>query len=240
LLSPAAALAQSQAPDAGSAISPAVTAFLLAAMSLVLLLALMATAFVRIGTVLAILRLAVGLPSIPPASVVTGLTLVLTLFVMAPVGTEVADRAGPLLTSLEKKGPLSVEDLRASGRLAAEAGAPLLAFLKERADPVEVAFFHDAALRLRKGASAAVEKDSFQVLLPAFVIGELKQAFRIGFLLFIPFLVIDLVVANLLVAIGLTTLQPATVALPLKLLLFIMADGWHLVAGNLVKGFLPS
>ncbi len=226
------------APD--TLTSPLFTAVLFFGGSLLVLLAIMATAFVRIATVLAILRVAVGLPGIPPASIVTGLSLVLTLFVMAPVGTEVLERSGPLWAALQKEGPQAEGDWKATAALAADAGAPLLGFLRDRADPVEARFFHDLAVRLQKGRGEPVPANGFRVLLPAFVVGELKQAFRIGFLLFVPFVIIDLVVAALITAVGLATLPVVTVALPLKLLLFVLADGWHLVAGNLVKGFIPS
>jgi len=212
------------------------TIVFLAAASLLLLIGLMATAFVRIATVLAILRVAIGAPSVPPASVIAGLSLILTLFVMAPVGEAVLDRARPLFESLQQQEQSGLQDFDSIREKALNAIAPLVDFMKKTADEKEVEYFHQAAVDL---GNRDAKEDSFLVLLSAFVTGELKHAFRAGFLLFVPFVIIDLVVVNIIFAIGLTTLQPATVALPLKLLLFLLADGWHLVAGGLIKGFVP-
>ena len=199
----------------------------------------MATAFVRISTVLAILRVALGAPSIPPASVVAGLSLILTLFIMAPVGERIIDKAGPLFTHIQESDlqmqSMTNEGIEKTMGHVRESIGPLVGFLKKMADESEVEFFHQSAIRL---GNTDARKDSFLVLLSAFVIGELKHAFRIGFLLFVPFVIIDLVIVNIIFAIGIHTLQPAAVALPLKLLLFFLADGWSLIAGGLIRGFV--
>lgn len=178
--------------------------------------------------VLSILRSALGAPQVPPSSAVTGLALVLSLAVMAPVAEAAWAAAG--------RGA----EAGADGALEAGARAvvPLKAFLGRfaRADDREA--FLDLARRLRPpGREAEVADDDLSVLAPAFMVSELRRAFTIGFLVFLPFLVVDLVVANVLLALGLTQLSPTSVALPLKLLLLVSVDGWRLLARGLALSY---
>jgi len=212
------------------------------------------TSFLKMSVVLSIARAALGAPQVPPTSAVTGLALALTVLVMAPVLRRTADlaRAAPSGASLEAR--LSTLE-RASG--------PLREFLGRFARPDDRAVFLDVARRLSPAAhreslgpgprsvggqsppppaqgereiEAAAETD-LAVLAPAFVVSELRRAFTIGFLVFLPFLVIDLAVANVLLALGLTQLSPTSVALPLKLLLFVAVDGWRLLARALALSY---
>ncbi len=186
------------------------------------------TSFLKIAVVLSIARSALGTPQVPPTTVVTGLALVLSLLVMAPVARSSADllRAGPPTRGVEE----SIATLeRASG--------PLRDFLARFGRADDRAAFLDVARRLAPpGAVAPAERD-LAVLAPAFVVSELRRAFTIGFLIFLPFLVVDLVVANTLLALGLTQLSPTSVSLPFKLLLFVGVDGWRVLAHSLALSY---
>jgi type III secretion protein R len=245
VLAPALAEAAARAADAGGASpsGPLVVLGVMAALSLVPFLLLMGTAFVKVSVVLSILRSAVGGSQIPPTSVVTGLALILTLFIMAPTGQRMLVAVEPVLAAGAGAGavsdlasPRTVDALTQAG---ARAGEPLREFLQKHADRRDRATFLALAQRMRPAAErAAVGDRDLTVLLPAFVTSELRRAFEIGFLLFLPFLVIELVIANLLAALGMHMLTPTTVSLPFKLLLFVLADGWHLVTRGLVESYL--
>ena len=207
---------------------PAEMLVLLAALAVVPAALVMLTSFLKIVVVLSITRSAIGAPQVPPNSAVTGLALVLTALVMAPVGERAleAARAGP-----DERGVAAtlVQLERAS--------EPLRGFLVRFARPDDRAVFLDVATRLR-GADAPGPADTdLAVLAPAFVVSELRRAFTIGFLVFVPFLVVDLVVSNVLLALGLTQLSPTSVALPFKLLLFVAVDGWKLLARALALSY---
>ena len=191
------------------------------------------TAFVKIGTVLQIVRSAIGAQSVPSSSVVMALAAALTLLAMAPVGDRILARAAPLLASdrtpdtvtLVERGVDSVRE-------------PMRDFLRANASEVERARFADVARRSRPEAERArVTPDDLTVLVPAFVVTELTEAFSVGFLVFLPFLVIDLVVSNVLLALGMQMMNPTQVSLPFKLLLFVAIDGWGLLARTLVTGY---
>jgi flagellar biosynthetic protein FliP len=184
----------------------------------------MATSFTRIIVVLSILRSAMGTQSAPPNAVITSLALFLTAFVMAPVGKE-AYRTGiePLIAGQITQ---SVAFERAS--------APFKTFMLRNVREKDLKLFLDMA---KAPVPAGPEAVGLEVLTPAFMISELRRAFEIGFLLFIPFLIIDLVVASILMAVGMMMVPPATVALPFKLIFFVLVDGWTLVAGSLVQSY---
>ena len=185
------------------------------------------TSFLKITVVLSIARSALGAPQVPPGTAVTGLALVLSALVMAPVAEEAYALARP-----------APQERGIAGTAAAlgRAAAPLRAFLARQARPDDRAAFRDVGARLRPGAPAPAD-DDFAVLAPAFVVSELRRAFTIGFLVFVPFLVVDLVVSNVLLALGLTQLSPTSVALPFKLLLFVAVDGWRLLARALALSY---
>jgi type III secretion protein R len=191
------------------------------------------TAFVKISTVLQITKSAIGAQSVPSNTVIMALAGALTLLAMAPVGNEIVDRATPVVMS---KPALETTELVRRGVEAVR--EPMRVFLKKNGSERERARFV-AVARGRPatpGAPAAGE-DDLSVLVPAFVVTELTEAFAIGFLIFLPFLVLDLVVANILMSLGMQMLNPTQVSLPFKLLLFVAIDGWGLLAQSLVSGY---
>ncbi len=217
-------------PPGPLAARPAEWLLLLGVTALVPVLLVTLTSFLKISVVLSVLRSALGAPQVPPTTAVTGLALVLTLAVMAPVGEAAWSAAQEVPPGGE------------TGALAAGARAlvPLKGFLARFAREDDREAFLDLARRLRQGPRAAeVRSDDLAVLAPAFMVSELRRAFTIGFLVFLPFLVVDLVVANILLALGLTQLSPTSVALPLKLLLLVAVDGWRLLARGLALAYAP-
>ncbi len=228
LLLPAAAAGQSIAVDlggngAGSTARLVQLTALVGLLSLAPSLLAMMTAFARIVIVLALLRSAIGAPAIPPNPVLIGLALFLTLFVMEPV-LLAAWEGGLRPMSEGRIGEL--EGLHA-------AAEPFRRFMAAQVRDADLALFLDLAGLPPTPAEGA----PWRILTPAFMVGELRRAFEIGFLLFLPFLVIDLVAASLLMSLGMMMLPPTVVALPFKLAFFVMVDGWRLVAGSLVQGF---
>jgi type III secretion protein R len=205
---------------------PAELILLVGAASLLPVALVTLTSFLKISVVLSVLRHAIGAPQIPPNSAVTGLALLLTFAVMAPVA-EAAVGAAAL--------PEPRDGLAGTVARAQRAAQPLRAFLLRHARAADRRSFLEVAQRMRGSVNAA--DDDFAVLAPAFVVSELRRAFTIGFLVFVPFLVVDLVVANVLLALGLSQLSPTTVALPFKLLLFVGVDGWQLLTRGLVLSY---
>jgi type III secretion protein R len=188
-----------------------------------------ATAFLKFAVVLAILRRAFGGSAVPPASVAAGLALLFALFVTAPVAGKVWDAAQP---SLQKGDAASV------AMAATRAVEPVRDFLDKHAPARERQSFLELQRQLRPAAErGAVGEKDLVVLAPAFATAELKSAFQIGFLLFLPFLVIELLISTVLTSLGMTSVAPELVSLPFKLLLFVLADGWHLLFRGLVLGY---
>ena len=213
----------------------------LAALALLTILpfAFMATtSFVKISVVLSILRNALGTGQVPSGTVITGLSLILSLYVMAPVGEEIMDAAAPAAARIDAERPLEGDSFDALLEAVDAGKEPLRAFLAGHAGDEGQALFVDLARQTRSSDRRSdVQPDDLMVLLPAFLISELTEAFQIGFLVFIPFLVIDMVVANVLLALGMHMLSPTTVSLPFKLLLFVLVKGWYLLARALVLGY---
>ncbi len=182
---------------------------------------LLMTSFTRYVVVLALARNGLGLQGVPPNQVLIGLALFMTFFTMGPVFSQVNERAlQPALA-----GEIGTE-------VALDRGfAPLRAFMLEHTDPEDLRMFLDAS-----GARAGGPRDvPARTLVPAFVISELRRAFTIGFLVFLPFLVIDLVVSSVLMSLGMVMVPPVVISLPLKLLLFVLVDGWGLIVGSLMS-----
>ena len=205
----------------------------LALVSLLPFVFMSVTSFVKISTVLQIVRSAIGAQSVPSSTVIMALAAALTFLAMAPVGQKIVDRAVPLFVS--KETPDTVTLVRQG--VDAVRG-PLRDFLSANASDRERSRFLAVARQARPEADrAAVNADDLPVLVPAFVVSELSEAFAIGFLIFLPFLVIDLVIANVLLALGMQMLSPTQVSLPFKLLLFVAIDGWGLLAQALVAGY---
>jgi type III secretion protein R len=218
---------------------PLVLIFAMAALSLIPFVLLLVTSFVRIAVVLSILKSALGTPQIPPTQVVTGLALLLTLYVMAPTGERMYRAIEPVLgrgAGAELLSGATVGALQAAGERAKE---PLREFLLKHSAGRDRATFHSLALRMRAPAErAGITDRDLLIVVPAFLTSELRRAFEIGFLLFVPFLVVDMVIANLLLALGMHMLSPTTVSLPFKLLLFVLADGWQLILRGLVESYV--
>lgn len=218
---------------------PIVLILALAAMSLVPFVLMMVTSFVKISVVLSIVRSALGTQQIPPTQVITGLAIILTVYIMAPVGQAMYKAAA---VDIWAKGAsiLSSETVGALLEAADRSKEPLRDFLVKKVTAKDRALFFNLAKKMRKDPEdrASIGDKDFMVIVPAFVVSELKEAFQIGFLLFVPFIVIDMVVANILLALGMHMLAPTTISMPFKLLLFVLVDGWYLIAKGLVVGYL--
>jgi type III secretion protein R len=220
-------------PTDDASLVPYVAFFVLAAIPL---LFVSLTSFLKISVVFSILRNALGTGQIPSGTVVTALSIILSLYVMAPVGSEMIDAATPSAAGIDVAAPLAhPNELVAALRAGAE---PLRSFLVRNAGTRERAMFLDLAREARpEDQREGLADTDFLVAAPAFVVTELGEAFQIGFLIFLPFLIVDLVIANVLTALGLSSLSPTQVSLPFKLLLFVMVDGWYLLARALVLGY---
>ncbi len=229
LLAAGPAAAQSVSIDLGAAGQPGATARLVQLTALIGLLSLapsllvMATAFTRIVIVLALLRTAIGAQGVPPNPVLIGLALFLSFFVMQPV-LEASWTQGILPMTEGRMGEM--EGLAA-------AAEPFRRFMAANVRESDLALFLDLA---QLPASTPAEAP-WRALMPAFLVTELRRAFEIGFLLFLPFLVIDMVVASILMSLGMMMLPPSVVSLPFKLIFFVLVDGWSLLAASLVQGF---
>jgi len=194
----------------------------------------MVTSFTKIVVVLSLLRNALGLQQVPPNVVLNGLALVLSIYVMYPVGSEMAARVQSVQGAAEIAG--STQGLLKAAEAAKE---PLREFLFKHSRPLERAFFLKTAQKAMPPAlGATLSERDFLVVMPAFTVSELAVAFEIGFLIFLPFLVIDLVISNILMAMGMMMLSPTTVSMPFKLLLFVLIDGWVKLAHGLVLTYL--
>ena len=185
---------------------------------------IMTTSFVRIVIVLSLLRQAIGVATLPPNQVLTSLALILTFFIMSPVFTKINDEA---LQPYMKN--------QITQQAALERGIqPVRDFMFKQTSDKELALF----VRMAKLEKPKDTNDiPPYVLIPAFILSELKTAFTIGFVIFLPFLVIDIVVSSILVAMGMMFLPPTMIALPFKLIMFVMVDGWYLIVKSLVEGF---
>lgn len=227
---PGAALAQSVAIDLGATSQPGATARLVQLTALIGMLSLapsllvMATAFARIVIVLSLLRSAIGAQGVPPNPVLIGLAMFLTFFVMQPV-----------LEASWTNGLQPMSEGRIGEIAGIEAAAePFRRFMAANVREDDLQQFLDLA---NLPAPSSAETAPWRALVPAFMVGELKRAFEIGFLMFLPFLVIDMVVASVLMSLGMMMLPPSVVALPFKIIFFVLVDGWRLVSASLVQGF---
>jgi flagellar biosynthetic protein FliP len=233
LMLPGVAAAQSFNVDLGHAGDPGATGRLVQITALFTVLSLapsllvMVTAFTRIVVVLSLLRGALGAQGTPPNMVLIGLALFLTFFVMQPV----LDQAwtGAVAPMVAGRMP-EMEALQ-------KAAEPFRAFMATHARPADIQLFESLG---RLPASPDNAHVAWRALMPAFMVGELRRAFEMGFLLYLPFTIIDLVVASVLMSLGMMMLPPNGVSLPFKLIFFVMVDGWRMVAGSLVQSFGPG
>ncbi len=217
---------------------PILMMLVLAAMSLIPFFVVMVTSFVKLAVVFSIIRSAIGTQQIPPNQVVTGLSFVLTIYIMIPVALDVQRETKPLITRQTGQPFMSDASLDLLGKAVDKGKEPLRGFLLKHAHPKDMELFYSLARNMRRPEDReSLAKQDFSVLVPAFVTSELKEAFQIGFVIFLPFVVIDMVVANVLLAMGMFMLSPMMISLPFKLLLFVLVDGWYLVAKGLILGY---
>ena len=197
---------------------------LLTVLSLAPAFFIMVTSFTRIVIVLSFLRQAIGTQAAPPNQIIISLALFITVFVMAPVGETVYSQAlQPLLAE-----QISYEEAWTKGI------QPIRGFMLKQVRDKDLALFIDLS---KMPKPETVDQVPIYVVIPAYILSELRVAFQIGFLIYIPFLIVDMVVASILMSMGMMLLPPAVISLPFKLILFVLADGWNLVVGSLVKSF---
>jgi flagellar biosynthesis protein FliP len=217
----------SQSPDPKQVTSGVQLLVLMTVLSLAPTVLILATSFTRIVIVLSMVRNAIGTPSIPPNQVIIGLSLLLTFFIMAPVYKQMdAETIQPFLNGqIDQKTALK------------QVQVPIREFMFKQTREKDIQLFIDLG---NEPQPATLEDIPSVSLFPAFVISELRTAFTMGFVIYIPFLVIDLVVSSILLSMGMMMLPPSLVSLPFKLLLFVMVDGWYLLASSLVLSFTGS
>lgn len=185
---------------------------------------IMVTSFTRIVIVLSLLRTAIGIQQSPPNTVIISLAMFLTAFIMTPIFQKAYD---------EGIKPLIAEEIELNEAFT-KASVPFHEFMRQHVREKDLTLFQDLS---RKERPKTPEEISLQILIPAFMISELRRAFEIGFLIFVPFVVIDMVIASVLMSMGMMMLPPVMISLPFKLIFFVLVDGWHIVVGSLVKSF---
>ncbi len=220
---PSLQLGMEEADDPEKVSSALQILFLLTILTLAPSILIMTTSFARIIIVLSFLRQAMGTQQTPPTQVLIGLGLFLTLFVMGPTWSEINQNA---LQPYLNEEISQVDALKM-------AEAPLKSFMLEQTREKDLSLF----VNLGEGQQPGDSEVEMQSLIPAFIISELKTAFQIGFLIYIPFLILDMVVASILLSMGMMMLPPVLISLPFKLMLFVMVDGWHLIVGSLIRSF---
>lgn len=206
---------------------PITLAVVLALMALLPIMVVTTTSFLKIAIVMSLVRNALGVQQIPPNIALYGLALILTAYIMAPIGNRIYD------ATLQNPGALkNVATLVSTVRTS---GEPMRGFLERHSKPDQRDFFVRTARQMwGEQLAADVKATDFMVLIPSFLVSELTAAFQIGFLLFLPFIVIDLIISNILLAMGMMMVSPVTISLPLKLFLFVSVDGWSRLIHGLV------
>ncbi|MCO7226992.1 type III secretion system export apparatus subunit SctR [Pleionea sp. CnH1-48] len=203
---------------------------ILSLFAMVPFIAVMTTSFVKLVVVMSLVRNALGIQQIPPNIALHGLAIILTMYIMAPVGFEIAE----LMETQE----VQMDNFESIKSFSEKAVVPLQTFLSEHSSEAEKAFFHKTALSLwPEKHTQDLTTESMMILVPSFVVSELTSAFEIGFLLYLPFIAIDLIVSNILLALGMMMVSPMTISLPFKLLLFVLLDGWTKLIHGLVLSY---
>ena len=206
---------------------PISLALALALMALIPTLAVVSTTFLKISVVMSLVRNALGVQQIPPNLALYGLSLIMTVYIMGPVGQNIYERV--------KEEPSSARSVEGMFNAVARGAEPMREFLYKHSDQRQRDFFVRTSRELwGKELSTKTKEKDFIILVPSFMVTELTEAFEIGFLLFLPFVVIDLVVSNVLLAMGMMMVSPVMISMPLKLFLFVMADGWTRLIQGLV------
>ena len=204
-------------------------------MSLLPFLAMVATSYLKIVVVISLVRNALGVQSIPPNMVVNAIALILSFYVMAPV----VEKSWNIYK--EESAINKVEKKQYDTQIAMKSAEPMREWLVKQTDEKSRAFFVSTAEQLwaKDGEETAeVDPESFFILIPSFCVSELTKAFQIGFLVYLPFIAIDIIVSNILLAMGMMMVSPVTISLPFKLLLFVMVNGWTLLIQGLVRGYI--
>ena len=224
----------------------------LVGLSLIPFVAMIATSYLKIVVVMSLIRNALGIQSIPPNMVINALAMILTFYIMAPIASEswsaivesqktmAASQSGNGVAQASNSTSLQARTIDLSTLDLGKAAEPFRKFLSEHTAPRERAFFIKTAETLwgKDGEPAVVDSESYWILLPSFCVSELTKAFQIGFLVYLPFNAIDIIVSNILLAMGMMMVSPVTISLPFKLLLFVMVNGWTLLIQGLVKGYI--
>lgn len=229
-------------PEAGNIQRPSLVsqATALALLSMLPFIIMILTSFLKIVVVLSLLRTALGVQQAPPNQVINGVAFLLSLFIMYPTALKMYDAAQTVMT--QTAAPESLLSPSTSAyvvSVARAASEPMRDFLKRNSSSKHQALFYRLVYRgLPEQYRASLKPDDFIVLIPAYITGQLKDAFEIGVLIYIPFFVIDLVTSNILLAMGMMMLSPVTISMPLKLFLLVMLDGWTILIEGLVKTFL--
>ena len=209
---------------------PITLAVVLALMALLPTLVIVTTSFLKIAIVMSLIRNALGVQQIPPNLALYGMAVILTVYIMAPVGNRIYEN-----TFQQPQAMKSIEGLVDGLRNGAE---PLRDFMVRNSKPEQRDYFVNTARKLWGAElSANLKHTDFLVLMPAFLVSELTAAFQIGFLLYLPFVVIDLIISNILLSMGMMMVSPVTISLPLKLFLFVMVDGWSRLIHGLVMTY---
>ncbi|MBQ6136221.1 MAG: EscR/YscR/HrcR family type III secretion system export apparatus protein [Kiritimatiellae bacterium] len=222
-------------------------------LSLLPFVAMVATSYLKIVVVMSLIRNALGIQSIPPNMVINALAMILTFYIMAPIcseswtiaKTELAKAPQTAAAASPEGGSGAAGGSSADGRwfetdALEKAAEPFRRFLSDHTSARERAFFINTAETLwgKDGNPATVDPESYYILLPSFCVSELTKSFQIGFLVYLPFIAIDIIVSNILLAMGMMMVSPVTISLPFKLLLFVMVNGWTLLIQGLVRGYL--
>ena len=204
-------------------------------MSLLPFLAMVATSYLKIVVVISLVRNALGVQSIPPNMVVNAIALILSFYVMAPV----VEKGWNIYK--EESAINKVEKKQYDTQIAMKAAEPMREWLIKQTDEKSRAFFVSTAEQLwaKEGEEKAkVDPESFYILIPSFCVSELTKSFQVGFLVYLPFIAIDIIISNILLAMGMMMVSPVTISLPFKLLLFVMVNGWTLLIQGLVRGYI--
>ena len=217
-------------------------------LSLLPFVAMVATSYLKIVVVMSLIRNALGIQSIPPNMVINALAMILSLYIMAPVASEswtiakeeLAKVQQPAASQTSHPPQTSQTSLFFETDAVAKAAEPFRKFLSDHTAARERAFFVHTAETLwgKDGKPAVVDHESYYILLPSFCVSELTKAFQIWFLVYLPFIAIDIIVSNILLAMGMMMVSPVTISLPFKLLLFVMVNGWTLLIQGLVRGYM--
>ena len=220
-------------------------------LSLLPFVAMIATSYLNIGIVMSLIRNALGIQSIPPNMVINALAMILTFYIMAPVFSEswdiakmeMASRTPPAAASGGQVGTApqgTVGPYAPDPAVLSAASEPFRTWLSNHTPEKQRAFFVRTAEQLwaKDGEPAEIDHESLYILVPSFCVGELTKAFQIGFLVYLPFIAIDIIVSNILLAMGMMMVSPVTISLPFKLLLFVMVDGWTLLVQGLIRGYV--